>query len=269
MLSIIVLSSDGYSDCWDPFFDLLRINFPDVEKWELILSSNHKDYDRSDLRIKTLQHGDIPWSKRLKLSLKEAKNRITLVVVEDFFLLSKVDYEVFYKLLDLISTNKEIDHIRLLYNKEKVQTETSEYQYLDKIKSRSKYRFLFLPGLWDKEVLLKYVVDFETPFMAEKMGDYKSWVTNDGFFAVSRSYIENNGEIFDCGTSGAIIKGKWESWIVDRLEAYNIHIDYNIRGFKTQQTQKISKNTIRKSMLKNPILTVRSFLNVIPLVIKK
>lgn len=269
MISIIVLSSDGYSDCWDSFFSLLKINFPDIDKNEIILSTNNKDYENSLLKIRTIKHGDIPWSKRLKVSLENSKNDIVLVLVEDFFLFSRIDKKILITLTSLITSTKEIDHIRLLYNKNKLKTIYSKYEYLDEIVPISKHRFLFLPGLWKKNILLKYVVDYETPFMAEKIGNFKSWIYKDGFFAISKEHLKNRGEIFDCGTSGVIIKGKWENWIPERLKENNIKIDFSKRGFKTNETQKKSKKNIRKNMLINPILTLRSFLNVFTILLKE
>ena len=51
MLSLVILSSDGYSDCWDPLFYTLKKYFPGIEKYEIILSTNTKSYSFPGLNI--------------------------------------------------------------------------------------------------------------------------------------------------------------------------------------------------------------------------
>jgi hypothetical protein len=270
MLSIIVLSSDGYSDCWNPIFTLFKKNFPCIENYELILSSNTKKYNHPDLEIRSLTHGkDMPWSKRLKQSLDQAKNEIVLVLVEDFFLLSKMNNSVFESLLKLIKTEDKIDHIRLVYNKSKVKVQNSKYKFLDEIVPKSKYRFLYLPGLWRKEVLQKYVVEFETPYVAEIIGNYRSWILNDGFYAISKNFLKNHGELYDCPTSGALIKGKWGKWLPKRLEENGIKINYSIRGFKDIQSNKKARIKAQLYFLNHPILTLKSIFMTLLLFFKR
>ena len=151
MLSIIILSSDGYSDCWNPLFTLFEKNFPGIENYELILSTNTKKYSHSGLKILSLTNGsETAWSKRLQLSLEAANNDIVMVIVEDFFLLSEMNEQYFENYLDMILSNKGIDHIRLLYNQDKIKTIETDNPLLDKIPPYSNHRFLFLPGLWKK-----------------------------------------------------------------------------------------------------------------------
>ncbi|MCK4562772.1 MAG: hypothetical protein KAT78_07685, partial [Flavobacteriaceae bacterium] len=77
---------------------------------EIILSTNIKKYSYKNLDIKVLAHGkDMPWSRRLRLSLEKAKNDIVLPLSEEFFLISKVNEADFSKFLELITTKKEID----------------------------------------------------------------------------------------------------------------------------------------------------------------
>lgn len=269
MLSIIVLSSDGYSDCWDPFFSLLKKNFPEAKNYEIILSTNTKEFEFSGLNIKTLRNGiDTPWSKRLKLSLASSSNEIVMVLVEDFFILSRINSKVFENLLNSIKTNKEIDHIRMLYKMDRVKTVPSKYQYLDEIDQYTKHRFLFLPGFWKKSVLQKYVTNFESPYMAEKMGVVKSWILKDGFYAISKSYIEKFENLYNCGTSGAIVKGKWEKWLPNILEENNVYIDFKIRGFRDDKSKQKANIKIYMNLLNNPFSTFKSVLSVLALFFK-
>ena len=78
--AIVVLSSDGYSDCWDPLFGSLLKYFPEIKNHEIILSTNSKEYNFHGLEVKCICHGNAPWSKRLKNSLLEAKHDIVFII---------------------------------------------------------------------------------------------------------------------------------------------------------------------------------------------
>jgi len=210
MISILVLSSDGYSDCWNPFFDLLYKNYPDCVDHEILLSTNTKTYQHPKLTIKSITHNlEDSWSKRFRNSVLEAENDIIFVVVEDDFLRSKIDSKMMNQFITLMKENQKIEHIRLLSTFDRTKMKSSDMEYLEEIESITKLRLTYLPALWKKEILLKYLTNFEAPFLAEKMADFKSWMCDDGFYAVSRDYVKQNGQFFDGMASGGLFRGKW------------------------------------------------------------
>jgi len=261
MLTFIVLSSDGYSDCWDPFFTLFEKRFPKIENMEIILSTNTKKYSYKELNIKVLTHGeDVPWSKRLRLSLEKSKNNIVLPLSEDFFLKSKVNEDVFTKVLELISKEKEIDHIRLL-NAPVYKTKKSRYEFLEEIEVATRKRFTFSPGLWKKEVLKNYINDHENPWIVEKMGDYRSKILKDGFYCISKDYVNKNGQLYDTFFSGVIYKGKCQSFVVPFLEREGF-TDILKRGIMTKEEVKSIKRNAKKNLLLDILPIFRSFINI-------
>jgi len=269
MLSIIVLSSDGYSDCWIPFFKSIKKNFPEIEKHEILLSTNTKYFQYSDLNIKTLAHGkEVPWAKRLRLSLEQAKNDIVLILVEDLFLKSEINIKMFNEFLVLIKNSKKIDHIRLLSTRDRTKTKPSEFNNLDEIEQKTKLRFIYLPGLWKKNILLKYIFDFENIFMSEKIGDFRSWIYKHKFYAVSSERKDNKEQFYDCRPSGGLFKGKWQKWVIPFFKENNIDIDFDKRGFLTKEFIKTSRKKSRLDLLRSPILTFRSFFSIIIIFIK-
>lgn len=269
MFSIIIYSSDAYSDCWNPFFKLFKKYFPLNENHEIILLTNVKKYQYPGLNIISLANGmDVAWSKRLRLGVEKAKNTIIFLIGDDFFLLSKVNQKLFNQQLELIVKNNKVDHIRLLHKLDKFKFSPSSFPSLSQINKYTKYRFLYAPSLWKKTVLLKYIVDFESPFMAEKMGTYRSWVLNHGFYCLSEDFIKKNGCIYNCGTSGVIAKGKWEKWAIPKLKEENLDIDFLIRGIKKDYGSKTNRNRARLTQLLKPISTFKSYSSVFLLVLK-
>ncbi len=269
MLSIIVLSSDGYSDCWIPFFKFFKNNFPNLDEYEVILSTNTKDFTYDGLEIKVLKNGaETPWSKRLKMSIKEAAHDLVFVLAEDMVLRSPMDKKLFEQYLSQIRDNKEIDHIRMLSTFDRTMVKKSPFEGLDEIEDKTKLRFLYLPAIWKKKVLMKYVVNYETPYMSERIGDYRSWIYKHGFYCVSKDYVDKNGEFYDSRQSGVLFKGKWANTVPALFEAHNIEVDFSKRGFVTPEFAKQSRIDSKRAVLMSPFSTLRSFLSVGLLYIK-
>ena len=266
MLSIIVLSSDGYSDCWEPLFYSFKKYFEGIEEYEIILSTNTKQYNYPGLDIVSLPNGmETSWSKRLKLSLAKAKNDTVLVLVEDFILRSEINRKEFKDFVALMNESNNIQHIRLLTMLGRIKLNPSEYDNLDVIDNKSKLRFTYLPGLWKKDTLLKYVKEYESPFMSERFGNLRSHIYNDGFYAVSKEYIESNGPFYDCEPSGVIFKGKWPRWVVPFFEKEGIKMDFSIRGMVTSEHRKNARKNSKLELIKEPTTTLRSSLSIIKL----
>ncbi len=122
-----------------------------------------------------------------------------------------------------------------------------------------------MPGLWKKDVLLKYVKDYESPFMSERFGNIRSKIFKDGFYAVSREYISANGQFYDCEPSGIIFKGKWPRWVVPLFEKEGIEMDFTKRGIVTKEFRKEARKKSKLEMIKSPITTLRSLSSILGL----
>ena len=211
---------------------------------------------------------DTPWSKRLKMSIQKTKNDIVLVMVEDFFLRSKIDKSLIDNFLLLMNGTDKIDHIRLLAPQKKVNVEKSEFDYLDRMDNNTDLRFTYLPGLWKKNTILKYVKNYESPFSSERFGNIRSKIYKDGFYSVSKEYIKHNGQFYDCEQSGVIFKGKWARWVSAFFEKEGIRIDYSKRGFVTKEYRKETRKKSKMELINNPVTTLKSLLSIFILFVK-
>lgn len=270
MISLIVCSYDGYSDCWNPYFMLLKKYFPESDNFEIILSTTEiNDYKFEGFNIKVLAHGkDTPWGKRLKLSLAEAKYDIVMPMSEDYFLKSKVDIKKFEYFINLMSKNTQIDYIRILRYNVRWSAKKSEFDFLEKIDAKTKHRFLLIPGIWKKKVLDRYVKDYENVFMSEKISGYRSWIRKDGFYSISAEFVEKCGQGYNTWNSGFVFKGKWVSWGIEFLKKEKLDIDFSKRGILTKEEMKKTRLKSKLAIFKSPVSSVQSFTSVIYLFLK-
>ncbi len=269
MISLIVCSYDGYSDCWDPYFKMLVKYFPEAKDFDIILSTTSKDYSFPGLDINVIQHGnDAPWGKRLKQSLKQAKYDVVFPLSEDYFLRSRINFPMFKHFVDLMYENKEIDHLRMLRYNLRWTDKPSKFEWLNKIDPVCKHRLVLIPGLWKKQVIDKYMKNYENVFMSEKINGYRSWIYKDGFYAISEEYVEKYGQLYDTWNSGYVFKGKWVPWGLNELESENLNIDFNKRGILENSEMKKTRMDSKKAILKTPFVSGRSFLSVMGLYLK-
>ncbi|MEO9470561.1 hypothetical protein [Parasphingorhabdus sp.] len=85
-IAICILSFDGFSDLWAPFFQQFFETWPDCP-YSLYLLANHKTLD--DDRVTTICIGDdIDWSTNLQTALPHIKEERVLFIFDDFFLVN-------------------------------------------------------------------------------------------------------------------------------------------------------------------------------------
>ncbi|GMT45779.1 MAG: hypothetical protein IEMM0006_1611 [bacterium] len=254
-VSVIISSSDGYRDCWDPFFKLFQLYFPVELASEILLVTNAEEYSDPELNIRTITTNNknekiLPWGRRMSIALEQANSDVVMILFEDLFLRSAVNRQKLKELIHLIYQHPEIGHIRLRtgpWRKEK-----SKFKDLDLIKRWTKYRVVMFPGLWRKEVLKKHLVLSELPWELEILGTWRSGALNDLFYSVSKDYLIKHGQIYNCTPAGGLIKGKWDERAVsDLFEKHQINVDYSLRGFYTPAERKKGRRELRRKVLSN------------------
>ena len=253
-ISIIVSSSDGYDDCWYPFFTLLKNYFPGIEQIEILLSTQTKDYSYPGFNLKVVKHGTkVAWSQRLRQTMEEASNEIILLLDEDSFLRSPAKVELLSELVNLMVDNEKISHIRLTKGNWETTT-NKEFNILEELLPKSKNRFLLQAGFWKKEVLKRHLADHESTWEVEKWGNYRANILKYSFYCVSKSIVKKVGPLYNTSANGGIYKGKWiESYVVPLFSKNNINVDFSKRGFYNQKVRFLSRIKMIIRFLTTPV----------------
>jgi len=261
--TIIVLSSDGYSDCWNPFFTLLKNYFPGIEQIEIILSTQTKDYYQPNFNLKVVKHGPkAAFSQRLRQTLEQASNRIILCLTEDAFLRSIVNINYLNELVELMVQNEKIAHIR--FPKGNWSSIETEFGIIEELKPGTKKSFMLMAGFWKKDILKKHLFDHETTWEFEKWGSIRANIMKYNFFCVSKNIVAIEGSPYNTSTNGGIYKGKWiESYVVPLFSENNIKVDFTVRGFYNNEDRFYSRILIHLHPLLHPIATLKSIVNII------
>jgi hypothetical protein len=151
----LVVSCDGYSDLWAPFFERLFTYWPDCP-CRVFLGTNSKTYP--DHRVTPLIIGpDQDYSSNLLAMLDRIDHEWILVSVEDVLLSALVQTSRFQKILDFARTHGGV-HVQLLLRRFNPMAlainRLPESPGLGEFPATAPYRASISFGLWRKDALV-------------------------------------------------------------------------------------------------------------------
>jgi glycosyltransferase involved in cell wall biosynthesis len=214
--AVLVVSSDGYRDLWQPFFALFRQYWSDCP-FPVYLGAQTASGDFPNVQVLQAGSGK-DWSCSLRYFLKQLDSENVLLLLEDFFLCDKVPTaEVLAQLADL--RKREGTVLRL--NPDPAPTiKVAEWPGVGEQHRLAPFRVSLQASLWDKNALLALLRDGESPWAFELKGTLRAQTQARGFYCTFR-------RTFPYGH--AVEKGAW-FWTAARdHKRLNIGCDFNAR----------------------------------------
>jgi hypothetical protein len=253
LFTILVNSSDGYDDCWDPFFQLLDSYWQDLNV-EIILNTGIKSYKNQ--RFPSLVCSQVEksfkkkptWSECLIEVLGRVRTPLVLYFQEDYFINKKVDVDrVMLAAEHMIKNN--ISHVGLTpHGSYGPYLEYKDSRFKE-IRQNAKYRISTQAGLWRVKDLRSYLNEAENGWMFEIFGTWRSRNNCDKFLIMDDS-LECNNPVIDYKHTG-IIKGKWYREIVSDFLENKIEVDFSKRGFYVPRNSLLHKLDVLKKLSEN------------------
>lgn len=264
--TIFVNTSDGFEDCWNPFFTLFKEYWNDCNI-PIYLNTEFKDYKFNGLNITcTKVHAGITerkltWSECLIKGLEQIETPYVLYLQEDYFFESNVNGEFILSLVNKMSLNTDIKYIGLtdIGNIGPFKSYSQDNNLV--IVGNNKYRISTQAALWDKQILLSYLLPHENGWMFEIFGTLRSKKRSELFLTSNRKLFSRyNNPIISYEHTG-IIKGKWHHKMPELFELHNIKIDFSIRGIYNKKNILLRKIETINKLLKNPISIFKSLIS--------
>ena len=203
--AILVNSCDAYSDLWEPFFYLLRRNWPESLDCNIYLNTetiNKCQYDEKVICINTKPEKKDMWGKRLINALSSIQEKYVIVVMDDFFLRKQVNIDAINESIELLE--KDDNNAVVYYS----NTLSSEFEHTKEdlivpIPAGTPYRLNTAPGIWKTKKLLKYIKKSDNPWAWEFFGTCRTNHSKDVFYTV----WDKKRAVYDY--AHAIYRGKW------------------------------------------------------------
>ena len=243
-LTLLINSCDSYEDCWNPFFKLLKKYWADI-KLPIILNTETKKYFDNDLDIicPTVAcnlNYSLKWGERLIKTLEFVNTKFILMMLDDFFI---TDYVKEEEILYLINIMESENISNILLNDAPGPNKSTKYDFLFERGAKVNYKFSLQAGLWEKDVLIKYIRKHESPWDTEIWATKRAWKTTDKFYCINTSKMKPI-TYFD---TGVIARGKWiKDKILKLSEKENLKIDFSKRGFYSQEKKSLKNRIINK-----------------------
>jgi hypothetical protein len=257
--SILVNTSDGFDDCWMPFFTLFEKYWPENNA-PIYLNTEKKvwKHPRLDIRCTNVQ-GDskrrLTWSECLLAALDQIETPLVLYFQEDYFIHQKVRDDVIASAAEYMLGHPEVKHISLTRHGSIGPHESYNVDWLVKIRQKARYRISTQAGLWRLDTLKSYIRAKENGWMFEIYGTWRAHRISECFLCVAFDDIQNSPPVDYLHTG--IIKGKWLQGIQQVFEMNNITVDYSKRGFYVPKQPLVQKIEVGLRLLERPGYLIR------------
>lgn len=235
-LTILVNSCDLYEDAWEPFFRLLKIQWPQCANYRIVLNTETKEYFCDFLQVDTICGGaNIPWAKRLKNVLSKIETEFIVYFLEDFFLMSPVSVKSFEKAMNLIRNDNSIGYIGLKYNKDHIFKDEKKRDlsqpFFNKDDLVKANRVNSMTALWRKSWLQSLIRSHETPWEFEIYASKRSKRSEMRVLIINNSVMDPvfNYEV-DLHYGYGISMRKWLPNNKELFEKYGIKVNYDRLG---------------------------------------
>jgi hypothetical protein len=258
--TILVNSSDGFSDCWEPFFTLFTLYWPNCDV-KILLNTETTDWSFPGLNLHCtrvgLGAGKLTWSECLIKALDQVDTPLVLYLQEDYFFEKAVDVDFVNELVDMMEADANVKHIGLTHFGSSGPFHPTLDPRLWKIDQKSRYRISTQAGLWRKETLRSYLKPEENGWMFEIYGTRISRRREECFLTVNRDiYCPEQTPVFQYTHTG-IIKGKWHRDMPQLFAKHGIRVDFERRGIYKEPYWLIRKLGTFRKLASNPITFMR------------
>ena len=248
--AILVNTYDGFEDCWNPFFKLLSVYWPDCDG-KLYLNTEKKEFSFPGLEIVSLKVAEgvdrrLTWSECLINALDSIEEEYVLYLQEDYFLESQVNNGLINEIFDLMKERDAIDCIHFLSTVGTGKEYLKEKEYtLYERDLAANYSISCQAAFWKKSVLKSYVNPKENGWRFELNGSKRAKKRKDKFYNLILNDNKNNLPIPYLMTG--IVGGKWLGPEVKTLfDQHNIEMDFSIRGFKVPEKRNFFQKVVAK-----------------------
>ena len=235
--TLLVNSTDSYSDCWLPFFKLMAAYWPEYEG-PIYLNTETKDFSYPGLNIISSHSANASpgrrptWTECIQHTLDLIPTDLVLYVQEDYFFKAPVDHAALLSLAQVFEREKMTYMSIVDFGQRGPYHPTTIDERLWQIDQKDRYRISLQACFISKSRFNRYFRKHENPWQFEFYGNKRAHRTADSFYTLNRDrYKLAENPIFPYDPTGIVTK-RWKQDVVEDLFArHQIAIDYSIRGW--------------------------------------
>jgi hypothetical protein len=238
-IPLLVVSCDGYSDLWRPFFCLFRSRWPDCP-FPVYLGTNYMVCHEPSVTTITVGE-DISWTTGLRSMIDHVGGEYVLLFLEDFLLKRDVDTDRVLQSIS-IAVERNVGCLRLTAGLPLAFPPSAPVDGIDNIGSINKgepYRVSAQVALWRTDVLRELLVPGMDPWEFEEIGTRLSTRLEPPFWGVYQREIDY---------VQSVEKGKWKPEGLALCRQAGVPVDLDRRpAFAAHEWEEYVANVIAEN----------------------
>lgn len=222
-LSIIYNTCDKYESLWPGFFALWDKYWPECNN-KIILNTEEKDFRFGSLNIQRPTNMDktCSWSQRLLYSLENIETPYVLLVLDDFYIKSKVRLEVLEDCIRRMDADKNVQLFTFAWQPGPNVVEENA-DIFERRGRWARYKVNAQIGLWRVSYLKRIIRKTENPWQFELNGSFRSGVFGGKCYSLKKEAPL----VFDYDWGFLIVRGKVNRKITSYFEK-NEKLEFNL-----------------------------------------
>lgn len=212
--SILINTCDKFEDCWDPFFKLWSIYWPDC-KAKVYLNTEYKDFSYTGLDIipvkccegKQFKGKYASWSQCLLWALESIDSDIILYMQEDYFLNGIVNNEMVEHYVQYMQNHSDVPCIQLSTVGIPDCNVVNSQEHLNDSDPNFFSYVSCQAALWKKNVLRNLVREHESAWQFEFYGSKRAKFLGCRFLTIDHEWLRQYNYVIPYLATG-IIRGK-------------------------------------------------------------
>lgn len=265
-LSLLVNSSDGFADAWQPFFELFVRYGGDLQACDIHLNTERATHQFGALRILPTRcwPADEPtrptWSQCLIRGLSQVRTPYVLYMQEDYFLTEPVRTDVIQRAMDLLDRSADLSCVYLnRHGPQFIRCESLDSEFVT-IGRPASYLLSTQAAVWRVPHLSELAAPWENGWMFEKFGSLRA--ARGGAYASVEPAVMRQSPVIDYVYTG-ILKGQWNRECIEVFRRHGIDVDFDRRGFYVDRGRLKSRLEVLRKLVEKPSGTLRSLRSVL------
>lgn len=243
--AVFVSSSDNYSDIWDLFFDLFYKYWPEYNG-KIYLQTQEKEYKHPHLNIICTHVGKLKYfGQTLRAGLDKIPEENILFIMIDYIFMGKVNNAKVMEYYHFF-TSHEVDTLRLIEERFDHYKETSNPEIKQCFPPAPNRFFSYQIGFWKKNMLKEMALPHENPWSSEWYGDKRAHIIPLKLYSIQKGITPPI--LYD--SRGCLHRGKWLDNAVSFLQSIHYPINFEQRGYYTNEYQTLKTRIKLSWMLK-------------------
>lgn len=231
--TILIFSCDAYNDLWKPFFYFFHKHWRNCP-YQIILATESKNVNISDLDIHVIHTGSGEWSARALKAVQQIDTKYLIVGLDDFFFYKDVDQEKLEQCINWMESNSDVVNFSFAPTLWP-DIDDGRFPGFELRPEHAEYRVNLQMGLWRRDIFEGLLRKHENVWQFEDFGTvranrHKEW----SFYAAEKK----GPRVFTYDFGGALWQGQWTFFAKQLLDENGFHIEYEKRGFNSQSSSR-------------------------------